>query len=181
MPLIVKNIAQIRAKMEKDAEEILNEVSQLALKALRKSIIDNVYKYDYFPNVSYFDDTGRPTFEFLRAWEMDNPHWSTLTENIKSISKKIFYTPKDMQFDPKKWLHGSFAGDARDTLMDILNTATKGDGERTSNLKIGNSYLSKRRKPYWDIFIEDMLSGGQLAKWFADAAIKRGYQILPPS
>ena len=106
----------------------------------------------------YFDGSGRPTFQFYEAWD-----WLGIKRTLGSVIRELMYDPSNMDYDPNTWLHGStIGGDARSNLADILNKPFKGDGMRTSGLMIGNSYFSKKRKPYWDITIEELFDKGKI-------------------
>jgi hypothetical protein len=146
----IRNDAECKKALLDILDKVIEEVSKKILKILQKHIKEDVYEFDG-SNKVYFNGSGKPTFQFYQAWD-----WKAMKKTVNQITKELVYDPRNMDFDPDKWLHGSFAGDARKTLMDILNKPFKGDGMRTSSLKFGNTFLSKRRRPYWDLTIEEL-------------------------
>lgn len=130
-------------------EKIIDEV----LKLFKKNYIIKYIYNGHKQNVIYHAGSGRPTYEFLDAWE-----FTQITKQLNILSATLFYNPKSMSFDQTTFLHGSRysrPNDVRNNLMDILNKSGY-----SSSLWLSVS----RSVPYWDKFIVDMFSGGELTK-----------------
>lgn len=173
MAYIFKNWYEIKAKFTLIIEKIIENVSKKVLKDLQKQILEDVYYFDYYPNRYYSEGMGRPTFQFLRAWE-----WGELLKIANGVIRTLSYN--DGKVIPSgKWTHRSSVkgyGESNTYLHKILNEANKGDGYRTSTLMAGKTYFSKKRKPYWDNFMELMMNG-KLKKYFDEEFAKAGLKI----
>jgi hypothetical protein len=144
--------------MEGIVEEVINDVSWELTTMLEDYIKMFTYRFEYYPNSVYHNKSHEPTYEFLRAWK-----WSKIRKEVKSMFMEMQYDSSDMRYDPKTWLHGSYSGDARENLADILNVTGY-----TSSLMApsGTRLLSKLRMPYWDLYIEALFSRGKLNQMF---------------
>lgn len=162
----------IEKRMQDTVEEAIREVTKKVLDELRDTIIRDVYVRPY-PNKIYAWRTGQPTFEFLNTWR-----WSQIEKTAKQITTTLFHDWESMSVDTENggYVHGSWEGDARENLADILNLAFNNyQPGYTSGLK----WLSaKERRPYWKNFVEKMFEGKQLEKWFNEAFAKRGITPL---
>jgi hypothetical protein len=148
---------ELRQVMEEIIEQVIDDVSWELSDMLEEYIRLFVYGFEYFPNAVYYKGSGQPTFQFLRAWK-----WGQIRKAVSRYEKEIYYDPSNMQYDPKAWLHGSFAGDSRSNLADILNISGY-----TSSLSLnGKRPLSKLRMPYWSLFVEALFQRDKLNKLF---------------
>jgi len=163
----IRNIRNIGKVLKDIAETSIKEVSKDVTKQVRANIMKYVYENEYFPNKHYYNGSGRPTFQFLRAFK-----WKPFSRSGNILSKKLFYDYESMTFNADTWLHGSNVpgwGDAREHLADILNI-----NGRRSLLKIGDSYMAKKVKPYWDITIEELFDENGLSDMFDKELTKFG-------
>jgi len=155
----ISNDVELRVALLLISEEVIEKVSAKILKKLQANIKKYVYEYGG-ANKVYYDGSGKPTFQFFEAWD-----WQSIKHTLSSVARELMYDPSGMDYDPETWLHGStFGGDARANLADILNKPFRGDGMRTSGLMMGNSYMSKKRKPYWDITIDELFDRDGIKK-----------------
>jgi len=143
---------------------IVSTVLEEVQKKVRIILLDNITKYTYefgrpdgsemfdMLNISYHDETGKPTFEFYLSWE-----WQILSSTTDRIVRELFSNSDAMTFDPATFLHGSEeTGDVRDKLPAILNVdgVSAGDFSDRPHAKV--------RKPYWDITIDELFNQGRL-------------------
>lgn len=138
-------------------ERLIEDISKEILEILQKNIKLYTYNFDKTPNEVYYDNTGKPTYQFFEAW-----NWDAVKKSLNGITRSLVYHPDTMDFNVDKWLHASqiigWEDDARAYLHKILEETTKGDGYRTSTLGFaghrkvkGNNgrYFAKKRKPYF--------------------------------
>ena len=122
---------------------------------IQKSIWQNTYAYDYYPNKAYYLGTGIPTFQFFRAFK-----WRDTVITGDTVTKELYYDWESMLFDPYTGLHGfeNIDGtfDLRESLADILNQYVEGDEE------LG----VKGRRPFWDIAITDLFMDNDIETLF---------------
>lgn len=126
------------------AKEVVEEVTEKMLLRLK----ENIMKYVYLAqnNNIYAYGGRRPTYQFYRAWD-----FTPMKNYGKKIVTQLYYNPQDMDYDPDNFIHGNERyGDARKTLMDILNV--KGN----TNKGAGHPFLYKYTSaPYWDNTIKE--------------------------
>lgn len=182
MATFVKNETEIRKILETITTEVINEVSEKIYTRIdKKSILQHFIKTEVYvspPNQYYARGSKKPTGEFLKAWS-----WTRTKVDMRSVVKELFYDPTFLSLDIDEWIHGSFDGDARENLADILNLAfNKYQPGYTSNLMWppigGKKHFSKFRQPYWKDFIEFLFDKGELEKMFKDAFAKRGVKKI---
>ena len=142
---IIENSSDLNFALKTIAKDVINSVSNDVMKKLQERIILDVYTADPRPNRYYYNKTGRPTYEFLRAFKFDK-----IKETVDEITETLFYDYASMRFDPKTFLHGSESlGDLRERLSDLLNV----EGFDTEN-----SFGGKMRHPYWKNFIDELFA-----------------------
>jgi len=144
---------------------VIKKVSEKVTYDLSESILNNTYNYGG-QNRYYVAGTKEPTYEFLAAF-----HFDEIVNNVNKVFSELFYDWENMMhFKPEYAIHGTGSDDMREKLAEILNI----DGE--------TEWMGKPRKPYWDIFIEDMFTNGKLRTYFDQAMreefSKIGAQIL---
>ena len=147
--------------MEKLATEAVEEATKEILDIFKR---EYVLKYVYIDNPREYERTN----EFLNSFE-----WTTLRKISNVIVTEMFYNPDNLPtFNADKFQHGSRFStpeDVRDNLMHILNK--KG---YSSSL-----WLSVYRDtPYWDEFIKDMFSGGELDKIITKHFVAKGFSKI---
>lgn len=166
---VITTSLELSIILENIAEEVINDVAEEVLKIVKERIMLDVYKFDYFPNKRYWNDTGMPTFQFLNAFQWQNG----FDRRIGGISKLFSYRPETMEYDPFTSLHGNLIDDLREELAGILNVSGKDEN---------NVYGGKRRQPYWDNILYELFSTsegqvGGLDVLFTKAFQKRGITI----
>lgn len=159
----IKSDAQLRLMMGQVSEAVIESVSEIILKKLQDNIWRDTYMSDYYPNVEYYGGSGKPTGQFVSAFQ-----WSRIFYSIKKLTRELYYDPSDMKYDPDTYLHGSkVGGDARESLADILNV----DGYTSS-------WNWKKRKPYWDNTIRELFEGKIIEKEFQKALKQYGFKKI---
>lgn len=159
MPQTITNEGQLKAIIERLAEEALEAVADRVLKKFKEDFVEPIVLNSHGPN-SVYEKTG----QFEDAWE-----WTALKKDLKTLSKEMWYNPSKMTLDRKNFVHGSNypPNDARTELMDILNKSGY-----SSSL-----WVSVRRPaPYWDVFILAAFQGGLLSKIINEEFSKRGFK-----
>lgn len=142
---IIENPVDLQRALTAIAKDVIGSVSNDLMKALQKRIMLDVYEYDPMPRRWYYDKTGRPTFEFLRAFK-----WEDIKETLSEISKTLFYDYASMGYEPEKFKHGSkLFGDLRERLADILNV---------NGMDSFNNWGGRERRAYWDNFINEFFA-----------------------
>jgi hypothetical protein len=145
---IIQNSKDLRLALIAIANSVIVEVTNEIMKMLQNRIIEDVYEYDPMPRRWYYNKTGRPTYEFLRAFQ-----WHDIKSTLTEITKELYYNWPSMNYDPKTYLHGSKTfGDLRHKLADILNV---------NGLDSFYNFTARERRPYWDNFIDQLFSGGE--------------------
>jgi hypothetical protein len=161
----IKNNNQLVKLFSTIATAIIFQVSEEVLEILRKNIED--YTYGELPNIEYYDGTGKPTYQFLNAFE-----FTKIKKQLNTVLTELWYDWMSMEYDGETWLHGYPGEDNRQTLADILNVDDY----------LGFSSHGKPRKPYWDITINELFNGGRLEKLFDDYTEfefkKRGIKVV---
>lgn len=138
----IKNNTMLVKMLSKVASEVIFQVSSDMLEVLANDIME--YTYGVLPNAYYYNGTGMPTFQFLEAFKL-----SDVQQKMNEIVTELYYDWQTMDYDPSTYLHGTtWSGDLRQELADILNVSGY------------TGFSNKDREPYWDIFIQDMFSGG---------------------
>ena len=152
----IKNEQDLKKMMEKLAGEALEDASEEVLE---------IFKRDYIMGYAYIDNPKeyRRTFEFKEAWD-----FTALKKQANTILKELWYDPTKLKtFDPDRFIHGSkysSPNDIRDNLPAIL------EGKRSS------LWLSVPRKgKFWEEFIQEMFSKGELDKILTKHFSKRGF------
>lgn len=147
-------------------KEVVEEVSDKMLFRLQTNIMKYVYLAQN--NASYYAGTGAPTLEFYRAWD-----FTPMKDFGRSIVTELFYNPSKMRYEPDNYLHGNaIYGDARDTLMDILNV--KGN----TNTGKGHPFLIKiTSAPYWDNTIKEFFNRRRISIDVHHAVVRISRQL----
>lgn len=165
----IRNSSQLNLALSKIAERVISNVSAQVLKYLRENIIKYVYEYGS-SNEIYHAGSGEATYEFYNSFE-----WKEIKRNVAILSKELFYNYSKMNYDKNTWLHGSDpakikkqGGDARKFLADILNVEGL-----TSSL-----WISKPRRPYWDITIDELFNNRKIDKMFDVELRKVGFKRI---
>jgi predicted Holliday junction resolvase-like endonuclease len=159
----IKNEQDLKRVMEKLAGEAIKKATARILQKLKEQIQKDVYTE---PNL-WYERTG----DFERAWL-----WSDVEKKVNSLVTELSYDPRNMRYIPKDWIHGNPGRSAVDNLADILNLAFNNykDGY-TSNLMFGNKHFSHFRRPYWENFIKNMFSNGELEKILSEEFGRVGF------
>ena len=145
-----RNNAELTAMLMPIASNVIKSASLDMIEMLANDIMEYTYEFGGLPNAYYYNGSGMPTFQFLEAFKLTD-----IEKNMNQAATKIFYDWAGMDYDPTTYLHGNpFSGDVREQLADILNI----DGEA--------GWMTKARKPYWDIFIKQILDDGGAEKLF---------------
>lgn len=152
----IKNEQDLKRAMEKLAGEALEDASDEVLE---------IFKRDYIMGYAYIDDPQQyeRTFEFKESWI-----FTDLKKQANVLLKELWYNPEKMKtFDPDRFIHGSkysTPNDVRDNLPAIL------EGKQSS------LWLSVSRKgKFWDEFIQEMFSRGELDKILTKHFSKKGF------
>lgn len=164
MEEVTKEVFEIIAKKLYDKASGLGVAGKLA-----EAIQRDTYENEYFPNKVYYNQTGMPTYEFIKSWT-----WRDTVVALGTITKELYYDPSNMSFDANTWKHGSpFGGDARANLAEILDV-----NGYTSSLKAPSGRpFSKKRKAYWtDNFIKSLFDDKELEQMFDEEFSKRGFE-----
>jgi hypothetical protein len=155
---VIKNDGELLAILGTVIEDVINNVSDKAIQLLR----DDIEKYAVNQPSDWYERTN----EFENAFR-----WDDLAINLTNFSRRLFYDPTTMAtYDANNFIHGSpftNGGDARDNLADILNVENY-----TSSLHWKLSH------PYWDIFVSQLIDGGQLDVWFKEELRSVGLNIF---
>lgn len=156
-----------------------NSVFELdkALQPILKSVVEAVGKkaeakvkeyiesevYSYHGNY-YYDGTGNRTGEFKESWT---------TSDAKNIGDgyqvEVSSDPSKMRFDADTFLHGSYAGDVRGFLGEIINEGLAGS-------LFGSGFWDEKR-PFFDKTIQDLVDNGLIDKWFKEEFLKHGITV----
>ena len=134
--------------MSRLAEEALRAISKDVLQIFQNEYLEKEVYGSHGENKQYIR-----TNQFFEAWE-----FSEIKKQLNSLSTELWYNPSNMSFNPDTYTHGSKYSsppDVRDNLMRILDKAGY-----SSSLWLSVS----RPVAYWQSFIQDMFSGGQLEK-----------------
>ena len=173
--------------MEKVIEDSINEVSEKIYKTLdNNSKLRKIIKRDVYvkpKNAYYAYGKKQPTYEFLDAWD-----WLPAKKDMGKITKELFYNWQKLSVDEENWVHGSFDGDARENLADILNLAFNNYKAgftsdyrwppKANNPKDPKApHFSKFRQPFWENFVKNLFDEGELDRMFISAFRKRGIKI----
>jgi len=149
------------------AEKIIENVSTKVLDYLRENIEKYVYEYGD-SNEIYHAGSAEATYEFYNSFK-----WKDIEASVKGISKELFYDYLSMNYDKDTWLHGSDSskvkkqgGDARKFLASILNAEGK----------LSSLFLTKPRKPYWDITMKELFDNKKIDGWFDIEFAKAGFK-----
>lgn len=162
MPTIVNDM-----QLKKMLNMVGLEVIRLASGRVHMMLLEYIMKYTYEyggDNVSYYDETGKPTYEFLDSWFVNK-----LKINSDIIAAKVMQDWQSMSYDPDTYLHGSsYTGDVRKELANILNVdgISAGDFSGYPNSKV--------RRAYFDILLKD-LNDGEMIKIFDEEFAKFGF------
>jgi hypothetical protein len=95
--------------------------------------------------------SGQPTRQFKNAFQVEDIKFTA-----NKVATEIFYNWQGMDFDPDTWLHGDKneetdnVEDNRENLAAYLNQ------------DIEHGFMTKARKPYWDITIEELFQEGEM-------------------
>ena len=150
MPVIT-NEAELMIALNEIVAEVMPSIQKNISDELDKNILQYVYFEDYYPNKYYYNKTGIPTFGFRKAFQ-----WEDDPLSRAAISKILYYNWESMVSDPSTYLHGDPKhGDNREELADDLNVSGYDNGI------LGG----KIRARYWDITMDDLLSG-TIENWF---------------
>jgi len=144
-------------------------ISETVLGLLKNVFIMSfVYEEGGLPNALYWDKivpgrisvheyedeeigSAMPTFEFMEAWKLSK---AKLMPAGQGITQTLYYDWPSMTFDPETFLHGDPEhGDLREDLARILNVEGNDAG----------FFGGKERRPYWDLFIEDLPGSASIA------------------
>lgn len=159
---------------QNDLTKLLESQARLALESATEELLDlfkteyiQKYVYDgHSPNEMYHGGSGKPTGEFMEAWQ-----WTELKKVTNKLITEMWYDPSKLQYDMGTFKHGSKYStpkDVRKTLMDILNK----DGYSSS------LWLSVNRPvAYWEQFISDMFASGKLNEIIGKHLILKGFTI----
>lgn len=152
----IKNEQDLKRVMEKLAGEALEDASEEVLE---------IFKRDYIMGYAYIDNPQQysRTFEFKNAW-----NFTDLKKQVNTLLKELWYNPAELKtFDPDNFVHGSkysSPSDIRDNLPSIL------EGKQSS------LWLSVPRKgKFWEEFINEMFSKGELDRILTKHFSKRGF------
>ncbi len=158
-------------------EEVIVAISDRAQKRLRQFINKDTYGLSINSNFatskinkSYLDGTGAPSYEFRdQAWDV-----KYIDDAIKGFSFSLVYDALNMTppSSSSPYLHGNYYGgkdgmrDRREILAEVLNVNGTDDH---------NDLGGKKRKPYWDDFLEDL--NQNIGGWLYTEFNKRGIKI----
>lgn len=164
----IRNEAQLLGILETVIREVLEATADEVLEIFKRDYITKYVYESHMPNVKYHNKTRKPTYEFRDAWD-----WTEIKKTLMTLSREMWFDPSKLSFDESTFLHGSRYStpeDVRENLMDILNKTG-----RSSRLWLSSTAI--RPIAYWNKFLDDFISGGQLerilSKHFALRGIRR--------
>lgn len=176
---------QLIAEVEKTLKPVLDRVGERLLEDLQEQIENDVYFYDYFPNMRYhgvnsWDEEygfAQPTFDFLEAWKVVSSKLqkNSLIEikydakNMSTKAHKSIVTKKNMKWQLNKILNV-------DGYTSGLMVGSIGNEEMGIKPTIRN--VSKLRKPYWNNFIKKIKSKSLISKYMKQEAKKLGVNLV---
>jgi len=153
-------------KTEQDLKKIMEQATKKAIQGASNEILE-LFQEEYLKKIAYISNPKmyQRTNEFFESW-----NFTDVKKLLNIISTELWYNPsKLVTFDSDNFIHGSKYSsppDVRDNLEKILNKSGY-----SSSL-----WLSvKRSAPYWDTFIYDMFSGGQLDKIVSKHFVANGF------
>lgn len=152
--MLIKNTREYQAIFETVLRGVIEDVSDWLLDKLVQQIKKDVY--GKVPNKWYTKGSGKPTFEFLNAWE-----WTKLKKTSNQFIRELYFNRSTLVSDPNGWIHRSNVygwGSSVEYIEKILNVSGF-----TSSLEMFH-VPSAIRKPYWDNFIEKWITSGKLDK-----------------
>lgn len=105
---------------------------------IRERLVHHIQAYTYYPlpNKVYEGGSGEPSFEFEQSYR-----WKGVKMSLSQVSNELYNAWEKMTIDKSTGRHWEDGKDMRKQLADMLNV----DGV------VGH----KKRKPYWDLFIEE--------------------------
>ena len=161
MPTIT-NDSQLLKAMEDAARNALDGITNEVLGLFQEQYVRK-YVYDsHGENAMYHAGTKTATNEFLEAWQFDN-----IKKTLNTLSTELWYNPGKLHFDMDTFLHGSLYStppDIRASMPQIL------EGKQSS------LWISVNRPvKFFEQFISDMFSGGQLEKIITKHFLNNGF------
>jgi len=174
----IKNPEELKAVVNAEVAEALNEVGDKALKRLDEIILRDIYLQEYYPNVRYYGGgsgssktrTATPTFQFRQAWNkfVENKLNGQSEMSIKYDSSRVGSS------------HNSIVDgtDVSEYLNEILNVSGFTSGLSVGSLELGTlRNVSKYRQPYWDNFIREMSTGRKIRTWLKEELKSQGLDV----
>lgn len=163
----IRNEQEFVTMMEKLLREVLDGITKEVIDIFKEKYIRR-YVYSspdsHGPNKMYHGGTRKPTYEFEGAWS-----WTPIKKQLETLSTEMWFNPSKLTFDDSTFRHGSIYStpeDVRASLMDILNK----EGYSSS------LWLSvKRKEAYWNKFLEDMFSSGELGRIVSKHFLSKGF------
>lgn len=152
-------------ELDKYLKLILKDVIEAVARKVEDKVKANIDEYVYIEsNAYYHNGTSQPTYEFRESWRASEPK-----PIVNGFQSEVASDPNRMTLDKDTFLHGSYWGDVREFLDEIINEGLSG------NL-FGSGFWTEKR-PYFDKTIQDLVDGGLIDKWFRDEFRKRGISV----
>jgi hypothetical protein len=161
----------IRKVVMQIAGEVIMLLTNDVIGKIHANIDKYTYEYGGLPNKIYYNGNRYPTYEFKNAFQNE------IKITAAKVASEIFYNWQGMSFDPDTWLHGTkneetgAIEDNRELLAQILN----------QDIQAG--FMTKARKPYWDITIDELFNQGELSqmceKYVVETCAKYGILAEP--
>jgi hypothetical protein len=155
----VNSEAQLKQMMIAVLDDVMEEILSKLLDKLIANIDEIVY---VGKNEVYVSPNAQPTYQFRDSW-------TTLqTKDANEIKGRLYQEPLSMDFDPDRYIHGSWLGDAREMLASYLFLGT-------DSSVFGHGWWEEPRDAWTPTM--KLLEDGTVDKWFVSACKKRGLQI----
>jgi len=151
--------------LDRALKPLLKDVVNAVAKRVEDKIIANIDEYVYIGrNEYYYDGSAMPTYEFRESWKSDG------AKSIPNGFEAEIYSHYDMmRLDKDTFLHGSYWGDVRKYLPEIIEEGLSG--------KLFGEGFWREKRPFFSKTIEQLESQGLIQKWYIEEFRKRGLQV----
>lgn len=152
-------------ELNKGLEIILKEIVEVVAKKVEAKVKEHIDSDVYsFSGSQYYNSTGNRTGEFKDSWTA-----SDAKPIPGGYQAEIASDPSRMQFNAETFLHGSYAGDVREYLGEIINDGLAGS-------LFGDGFWRSKR-PFFDNTVQELMDGGLIRQWFIEEFRRRGIEV----